>query len=459
MDATIKKKENSFSFTEGGIVGPLIRFALPLLAAQILQTAYGAVDLMVVGHFASSDQVSAVSSGTWVTQLFTVFILGLSMGTTVLLGNHIGAKEPEEAGKTTGASLVLFGLIGLIVTLLMTTLAGPITGLLKVPAASLSACKSYIRICGAGFLCIAAYNLLGAIFRGIGDSKIPFISVAVSCLLNIGGDLFLVAVLHMGAVGAAIATVLSQLVSVFISLIIIRRRRLPFRLSPSMIRWDRQTIRQVLRLGIPLAASDTLVNVSFLIITAIVNRLGVTASAAAGVAQRLTGFFMLMPSAFSQALAAFCAQNIGARKPDRARRAMADAMILCFLIELVMFFIVLTQGRALSRLFTSDPQVISASADYIRAYSLDCLLTSFMMCLIGYYNGLGKTTFVMLQGLAGAFLGRIPFALIMNHFFPGNLFYLGLSTPFSSLIQLILCLIYYLYLRKKEKKDTAASSR
>lgn len=443
---------NRNSFTEGKILAPLVRFTLPLLAASLLQTAYGAVDLLVVGQFAQASDVSAVSTGSWLTNLFTMFSLGLSMGTTVLLGRRIGQKRPEEAGRVIGSSIAMFAALALILTLVIVSLAGPLSTLMQIPEASYHACTSYIRICGIGFVFIIAYNVLGSVFRGIGDSKIPFISVAISCAVNIAGDLLLVAVFHMGTAGAAIATVFAQAVSVVISLLIIRKRSMPFTFDKSMIRWDNHQIGMIVRLGIPIAASDVLVSISFLFITAIVNKMGVTASAGAGVSERLAGFIMLVPSSFSQGLAAFTAQNIGARKPERAHKAMLYAMVVSFCIDVVMFYLTFFHGELLSALFTRDPDVLAASADYLKAYSVDCLLTAFMFCFVGYYNGLGYTRFVMIQGMLSAFCVRIPVAYFMSKIVPPRLFYIGLSTPCATFVQLIMCLVFYFYIKKKPQK-------
>lgn len=444
------------SFTEGKIFTPLIRFALPVLFALFLQTMYGAIDLLVVGQFGgdlADVYVSAVSTGSQVMQALTVVITGLAMGLTVFVGKEIGAGMREKAGKIIGSGICLFGLIALVVTVIMVCTAPMLARMMHAPEEALEQTVSYIVICSAGTVFIVAYNLVGSIFRGIGDSKIPLITVAIACVLNIAGDMLLVAVFHMGAAGAAIATVTAQAVSVLISLWIIRRRELPFSLSVKDIRPNGAYIGQILKLGIPIAFQDLLVNISFLVIIAIVNSLGLTASAGVGVAEKMCGFLMLVPSAFMQSMSAFVAQNMGAGKPERARRALLCGIASSLIASVIMAYFTFFHGEVLAGIFAKDTQVILAAADYLKAYALDCLLTSFLFCFIGYFNGCSRTTFVMAQGIIGAFGVRLPVSWFMSRQAQVTLFHIGLATPASSLVQIMLCGGYFVILMCRTQNE------
>ena len=443
----------SQNFTEGKIFSPLVRFTGPLLLALLLQTMYGAVDMMVVGQFATAADVSAVSTGSWVISIITSFVVGISMGTTILLGRRIGEGRPEEGGRIIGASIVLFIALAAVLTVAVELLAVPLARLLQTPEEAFDATLGYMRICAAGTIFIAAYNVLGSIFRGIGNSTVPLLTVAIACVVNIAGDLLLCGVFHMAAAGAAIATVAAQGVSVVLSLLLIRGRKFQFTFKPKRdIRPDRTIITQVFRLGLPIAFQDVLVGVSFMAITAIVNSLGVIASAGVGVAEKLCGFIMMVPSAFSQAMSAFVAQNMGAGKPKRARQALLCGIGASFAVGVVMFTLAFFCGDVMSALFTKDQQVIAASADYLKSYAIDCLLVAFMFCLTGYFSGCGHTTFVMAQGIIGAFCVRIPVSFFMSRVEPVSLFLVGLATPCSSFVQIILCSVYFLLLLKKERQ-------
>lgn len=445
------------SFTDGKIFSPLIRFALPVLFALFLQTMYGAIDLLVVGQFGgklSDVYVSAVSTGSQVMQALTVVITGLSMGLTVFVGKEIGAGMREKAGKIIGTGIWMFGVIALLVTAGMICTAGQLAEIMHAPAEAIQQTVSYIIICSAGAIFIVAYNLVGSIFRGIGDSKMPLLTVAIACVLNIAGDLILVAVFHMGASGAAIATVTAQAVSVVISIMIIRKRELPFLFSVKDIQPKGVYIKQILKIGIPIAFQDLLVNISFLVIIAIVNSLGLTASAGVGVAEKLCGFLMLVPSAFMQSMSAFVAQNIGAGKPERAKKALLCGIASSLVVSILMAYFTFFHGDLLAGIFAKDTPVILAATDYLKAYALDCLLTSFLFCFIGYFNGCSRTTFVMLQGIIGAFCIRLPFSWLMSKQAGVTLFHIGLATPASSLVQILLCGGYFWFMMRKQKKNT-----
>jgi len=446
----MKKTDN---FTEGPILSSLVRFALPVLLALFLQTMYGAVDLLIVGQFGgelADVYVSAVSTGSQVMHAVTLVITGLSMGLTVFVGTRIGAGKKEEAGAIIGSGIWLFGALAIALTAVMVFASPSAARIMRAPAEAFSQTVSYVAICSGGAVFIAAYNLVGSIFRGIGDSKIPLITVAIACVLNIAGDLLLVAGFQLGASGAAIATVAAQAVSVVLSLAIIRKRELPFSFTLRDIRPNGAYIREILRLGAPIAFQDILVNVSFLVIIAIVNSLGLTASAGVGVAEKMCGFLMLAPSAYMQSMSAFVAQNVGAEKPARARKALLYGIASSFALSVVMWYVSFFHGDLLAGIFAKKPEVILAAADYLKAYAVDCLLTAFLFCFIGYFNGCGRTTFVMLQGIVGAFGVRIPVSWLMSKRTPVSLFHIGLATPASSITQILLCVIFFVYTLRRE---------
>ena len=443
------------NFTEGKILSPLIRFMVPVFLAMFLQSMYGAVDLLIVGKFAHSVDVSAVSTGSQIMMTITNLVTSFAMGTTILLGQRIGEGRGREGGQVIGSSICLFGVIAGVFTILIPLLCRQLSSIMNAPAEAFDETSSYIRICGLGSVFIISYNLLGSIFRGIGDSKTPLMTVLIACICNIAGDLLLVAVLRMGTAGAAIATVAAQMISVAISLMILRRKGLPFQLERADLRFNRNIVRKVTALGVPIALQDFLVGVSFLVLLAIVNGLGLVASAGIGVAEKVCGFIMLIPAAFMQAMAAFVAQNIGAGKYLRARKALVYAITVSTALAVAMFAVTFWRGDLLSGIFANDPDVINAAADYLKAYAIDCLLTCFLFCFIGFFNGLGMTRFVMIQGIIGAFLVRIPVAFFMSRQIPVSMFHVGLATPCSTIIQVILCLIWF---RRSNTKFSAKES-
>ncbi len=431
------------NFTTGKILSPLLRFMVPVLLAMFLQAMYGAVDLLIVGKFGESRDVSAVATGSQLMMTLTNLVVSFAMGTTILLGQRIGEGRGQEGGRVIGSSICLFGVIAGVMTVLIPLLSRPLSSVMNAPAEAFDLMSSYIRICGLGSVFIISYNLIGSIFRGIGDSKTPLMTVAIACACNIAGDLLLVAVFHMGTVGAALATVFAQAVSVVISLLILRRKPLPFTLKKEDLRFQGDVIRKVTALGAPIALQDLLVGISFLVLLAIVNSLGLVASAGIGVAEKVCGFIMLIPAAFMQSMAAFTAQNIGAGQYGRAKKALVSAITVSTALAVVMFALTYFRGDLLAGIFANDRQVILAAADYLKAYAIDCLLTCFLFCFIGFFNGLGMTRFVMVQGIVGAFLVRIPVAFLMSRQVPVSMFHVGLATPCSTVLQVMLCLIWF----------------
>ncbi|WP_455543676.1 MATE family efflux transporter [Intestinibacter sp.] len=435
-------------FTEGKILSPLLKFIFPILIALFLQTMYGAVDLMIVGRFGVAADVSAVSTGSQVLHVITVIITGLAMGITILIGQKLGEGKRKEAGNVVGSGISIFVVLAVIITIVLVTLASSVASFMNTPSEAFGGTVNYIRICSAGTVFIISYNVIGSVFRGLGDAKTPLMTVAIACVSNIIGDLILVGVFKMAATGAALATVLAQAISVILSLIIIVKQGLPFEFSIQSIKFHKELTLSIIKFGSPIALQDFLVQISFLIIVMIGNTLGVIPSAGMGVAQKLVGFVMLVPSSFSQAVSAFVAQNYGAKKYDRAKKALLYAIGSSLCCGLCMFYLAFFHGDLFSGIFTKDHEVMLASWDYLKSYGIDCLFTAFLFCMLGFFNGCGKTTIVMIQGITGSILIRIPVAYLMSKIEPVSLFRLGLATPTSTFVQIIICSAYFFYLSK-----------
>lgn len=450
-------KQGTNRFLEGAILPSLLKFAMPVLLALVLQALYGAVDLWAVGKFGTTADISAVSTGSQTMQIVTGVVTGLSMGTTVLLGRCIGRRDDEAAARTVGTSIIIFGILGIVLSVVTVFAAKPIAILMNAPEEAFTHTVHYIRICGGGSLCIVAYNLLSAVFRGMGDSRSPLIFVSIASVTNIAGDIILIDGFKMGAAGAAAATVAAQAVSVVLSFFLIKKKGLPFSFTKEHFAFHKKTAASVIRLGSPIALQDMCNEVSYLIIIGIVNALGVTASAGVGIAEKLVIFILLIPMAYMQSISAFAAQNVGAGKLERARKAMWMGMGTAAALGGVMAYAAFFHGDALSVIFVSDAAdgqaaVIQASAEFLRATSIECFVLSVAYCLTGYFNGLGKTAFVMAQGLCAIFLVKIQYAYYASRKVSPKLFDIGLSTAYAALFTLASCLIYYLYLRRKPKE-------
>lgn len=438
------------TFLKGRILPPLIKFALPLMLSQLLQALYGAVDLIVVGHYGTTADFSAVATASQLMQGITGIIIGLTTGVTVLIGQAIGSGNGKRAGEISAGMTKLLIVISLVFFAVLTLFAQQALDLLKIPLTAKAAGTVYIRICAAGVVFISAYNAISGLFRGVGNSKMPLIFILIACVVNIIGDIILVGVFKMGAAGAALATVLAQTVSVIFSVIYILKGGLPFKITKESFK-ARGAVGRILKTGVPIALQDFLTRVSFLILTAILNSLGLVASASIGISEKLFLFLSIIPISFMSALSAFVAQNIGAGNRERAYKSLKISVGISFIFGILTFVATFFFPEILAAAFEKNPEVIAAAARYQRGCAAEHLFISVFFCMLGYFNGLGKTDFVMFQGIFTAFAVRIPLSYLLSRGASPDLFKIGLAVPASALVSFLLCLIYLIYLNKKEK--------
>ena len=446
------KTANKSDFTQGSILKKLVLFMMPVLGALILQAAYGAVDLLVVGRYGTTSGLSAVSTGSQVLNLVTFVVTQLSMGITVLIARYLGEKRPKQIGSVIGGGAVVFAGISIVLFILMVFFAHPISVLMQAPKEAVTLTSTYVRICGSGIFFIVAYNVLAAIFRGLGDSRSPLLFVLAACIINIIGDLALVAGLHMDAAGAAIATVMAQGFSVIFAVIILMKKKLPFTIAKHDFRWNMQC-GKFLEIGLPLALQELLTQLSFLALCAFVNRLGLEASSGYGVACKIVNFAMLVPSALMQSLASFISQNVGAGKTKRAKKTLYTGIGVGLTIGCIVFIFVMFKGDMLAAIFTTDKAVIQRAYEYLKGFAPETLATAILFSMIGYFNGNNKTVFVMVQGLIQTLLIRLPLAYVMSIQPNASLTNIGLAAPVSTVAGVIMSVTYFIYLNRKAVRN------
>ena len=443
-------------FTQGNILKKLVAFMMPILGALILQAAYGAVDLLVVGRFGSTSGLSAVSTGSQVLNLVTFVVIQFAMGITVLIARYLGEKRPERIGAVIGGGAVVFTMMSVALFIAMVGFARPISVLMQAPAEAVDLTASYVRICGAGIFFIVAYNLLSAIFRGLGDSKSPLLFVLVACIVNIIGDLVLVAGLHMDAAGAAIATVTAQALSVVFAVMLLLKKDLPFAITKKDFRLNPQC-RKFLKIGLPLALQEFLTQISFLALCAFVNRLGLEASSGYGVACKIVNFAMLVPSSLMQSMASFVSQNIGAGKKKRAKQSMFTGIGVGLAVGCVVFVLVLFKGDVLCSVFSTDAAVIQNGFAYLTGFAPETLVTAILFSMVGYFNGNNKTVWVMTQGLIQTLLVRLPLAYFMSIQPNASLTKIGLAAPVATTVGIFLNVGFFIYLNQAEQRKSILS--
>ena len=441
---------NKNNILSGNIFIALTKFSIPILFSLILQALYGAVDLWMVSQFATNADVSAVSTGSQTIMIVTGIITGLSMGITVILGQAIGQKDNKKSADTIGTSTWIFLAIGIITTIILILTASPLATLLNAPEKAFDKTVEYITICGIGIIFVVAFNVFNGIFCGIGDSNTPLLFVGIACVVNIIGDYVLIDKLALGARGAAIATIAAQAVSVIFSFIIIKKR-LPFSISKSNFKYSKNIAKSIIKLGTPVALLRMCTEVSYLLILGFVNKFGEVASSGVGIAEKLVMFIMLVPMAYMSSISAFVAQNIGANQIRRAKKSLWIGIISATTIGGIMAYLSFFHGDTMSLIFIKDQAVIDASAEFLKATSIECFILSISYCFDGYFNGIGKTTTVMIRGVLGALVVRIPLAYFISSSPNATLFQIGMSTAIAAIFMLIFCIIEYLTRSKKQK--------
>ncbi len=438
----MRQNNTASSLTEGKIYHTLLRFAVPFLLANFIQALYGAVDMAVIGWFSDAAGISAVSVGSQVMQIVTSLVAGLTMGGTILIAQYHGAGAVQDTKETIGTTLTMFGVCGLVFTVLMLLLTKPILLAMQTPSEAFDQAAGYVTVASCGVFFIFGYNAISAILRALGDSKSPLFFIAVACGINIVLDLLFVGGFHMGAAGAALATILSQGSSLFLAVVHLSRRDFIF-----SFRWKNFKIHQdkawrILKIGLPVSLQESLVNFSFLFISAIANAMGVVASAAVGVAAKFESFAMLPAGAFSGAIASIAAQNIGAGKPERAKKSLNASILLAFCSALVFFLWSQLFPTSILQIFRAGPAVAAAGAQYLRTFSFDFLLVAFGFCQNGFLNGCGRTTFTMVNGVFATLVLRVPLAYALSKWIPSSLLGIGLAAPAATLVSVTVAFFY-----------------
>lgn len=430
------------SLTGGSIVKSLFSFTAPFLLANFLQGLYSNVDALVVGNFSPSSEMAAVATGGTIMMTVINLVMGLTTGGTVLIAQYYGAEDYKEVNKSIGTMFTVFSAISIVLTVLLFLLAEPIVNVMQVPDEAKKAALDYTRICYIGLIFTMGYNMVSAMLRGMGDSKNPLIFIAIACVVNIVLDLLLVAVFDMGAAGAAIATTLAQAVSFIISIVYLRLKdfTFDFRLRSFIPSGDK--IKLLLKLGIPIGAQNLLASASFLVIMAIINDMGIVASAATGVGDKISAITQMPAMAFSSAIAAFAAQNMGARQPERALKGFKMGLAVTVVIGIIFSVIMALLPSALMDLYTNDDEVIKIGWQYMWPYAAETLLVSFAFSYSGFFNGCGKASVSMAAHLISTFAVRVPVAILLGTMKGATLLHVTMSAPISSAVQTIILIIY-----------------
>lgn len=444
------------NLTTGSVFKNILFFSLPYLLSYFLQTLYGMADLFTIGQFEGVASTTAVSIGSQVMHMLTVMIVGLAMGSTVSIGQAVGGKDKKGAASSIGNTVTLFMCLSVVLTIVLLIFVRPIVNIMSTPEAAVSGTVDYLTICFIGIPFITAYNIISSIFRGMGDSKSPMYFVAAACAANIALDYLFMGALHMGPSGAALGTSLSQAVSVVIALMVIRRHSGSLAVKKKDFRPVRPVMSKILKIGIPIATQDGLIQVAFIIITIIANRRGLTDAAAVGIVEKIISFLFLVPSSMLSTVSALGAQNIGAGKPERARLTLRYAAFMAICFGAVVVFLMQFAAEPVVSLFTDSTradgaEVVRLGGQYMRGYVWDCIFAGIHFSFSGYFCACGKSGLSFLHNITAILLVRVPGVYFTSVWFPDTLFPMGLATSMGSLLSVIICIIAFTVITRRER--------
>ena len=444
------------NLTTGSVFKNVIIFSLPYLLSYFLQTLYGMADLFIIGQFEGVASTTAVSIGSQVMHMITVMLVGLAMGTTVSIGQAIGSKDKKRVAEGIGNTVILFMGVALVLMTVLLLLKKPIVTVMSTPQEAVMGTISYLTICFIGIPFITAYNIISAIFRGMGDSKSPMYFIAIACAANIVLDYVFIGGLHLGPAGAALGTTCAQVISVMISLVMIIRQREKFSLSRKDFRSNRNVMGQILKIGIPIALQDGFIQVAFMIITIIANQRGLNDAAAVGIVEKIISFLFLIPSSMLSTVSALGAQNIGAGKRQRANETLRYAVMITVGFGIIVGIFMQFFASPVVALFTdasdaSGAEVVRLGSQYLRGYVWDCMFAGIHFSFSGYFCACGKSGISFLHNIIAMTLVRIPGVYLASTLFPDTLFPMGLATAAGSLLSAIICVVAFTILNRKEK--------
>lgn len=439
------------SLTSGNLLKTILYFSLPYFLSYFLQTLYGLADLFIIGQFNYVDSTTAVSVGSQVMHMLTVMIVGLAMGSTVMIGRCVGARDKESCNKYIGNTASLFILVSVLLTLLLIFLVKPILAIVNTPQEAMSEAVKYLRICFIGIPFITAYNVISSVFRGLGDSKTPMYFIALACVTNIALDYLFIGALGLGSAGAALGTTLSQTVSVICSLIYIKRSNSGIKLKKNDFKLSRDITSSLIKIGLPVAFQDGLIQISFLVITAIANSRGLNDAAAVGIVEKIIGILFLVPSTMLSTVSAISSQCVGAHMHDRARKALKYGIMINFVWGVICVIAMELFSFETVSLFTSSTEVATLGQEYMKGYVFDCIVAGTHFCFSGYFCAYGLSSASFAHNFISTFFARIPLAYLASVNFPSSLVPMGFATTLGSSVSIFICVAIYLWMKHKKQ--------
>lgn len=448
---------------EGNVLKKLFVFSLPFLLSNIIQSLYSVIDMIIVGNFSGSIAMSGVYIGGQISFILTYLVIGFCTGATVLVSQYMAAGKREQMKKVIAMLFTVLLIAAAAVTVLMIVFRNELLTMIKTPPESFGQASSFLICSAYGTVFIFGYNALSAVMRALGDSKRPFYFVLIACVTNIVLDLVFVAGYGMGAFGAALATVISQALSMMFCIGFMIKNKFVFDFKPSSFKIYKEELRLTIKLGLPMMIQNGVYGVAFLFLTVIANTLGASATAAVGAVSRVMQFATMPGMAMSMSVGTMCAQSIGVGKWDRAIKSVKIGIVMAEVFSVITFVLVWAFPEAILRVFADDPSMIEEGVVYMKTFSFDFFLYPIIFCINGIFLGAGNSMFTMLISILSSLLFRMPVAYIFGIALNMGILGIGLASPIASASSLIIQFIYLLTGRwrvnKAAKSIAVANSR
>ncbi|MDR0491588.1 MAG: MATE family efflux transporter [Oscillospiraceae bacterium] len=406
---------HSLDLTSGPIWRQLVKYTVPLVISNILQSMYNIVDMIIAGHFIGPASISAISNAGTIINMITMIIVGLTIGGNILIGQYFGAKNKEGCKDSAATLLSSILILGVAFAGIFYAASRPILAALRAPA--LDAATQYMKICSIGIIFVAGYNAAAAMLRAVGNSRAPLICIIVTSCVNIVLDAIFVIAFQWGVAGTALATIISQFASFIVAAVIVFRNHEVFGLKLNGLYIKTQTLKKILKLGIPSAIQMSVASISWLSVAYLINSYGIVVSSGNGVSIKIKDFCQQFLNAMMAGASSMVAQNIGAEKFDRARKVVYTAGKIMICIAIVIIVSVEIFAHSLVRLFTSDDATAEAAALNLRVEIIGQVFYAAMYAGHSLMNGSGATWFAFISSFINCILFRIPLAFVLNHFF------------------------------------------
>ncbi|WP_291573768.1 MATE family efflux transporter [Clostridium sp. UBA4548] len=406
--------------TRGSEAKLIFYFALPMLVGNVFQQLYNTVDSIIVGKFLGKDALAAVGTSFPIIFLLISLIMGVTMGSTILISQYFGAKDMDKVKKTIDTAYITLFFASIFITILGLIIGGPILRLINVPEEIFAQSKEYLDITFIGLIGMFGYNSVSAILRGLGDSKTPVYFLIISSVINIVLDLLFILEFNMGVGGAAWATIISQAISFVLAVIYLNRRHKVFKINIRHLEFDKAILKDSIRIGLPSGIQQMVFSFGMMMLQGLINGFGGNTMAAYAAASKIDSFASMPIMNFGAAISTFVGQNIGANKPERVKKGLNTTLIMSTVMSIGIALILILFAKPLVEIFTNEPQVVVEGANYINIVAPFYFVVGAMFIINGVHRGAGEAIFPMIISILSLWLIRLPIAYILSSFLGSN---------------------------------------